>query len=361
MNKFFVFIELNNTIALLKVILKAILHLLKNKKVLYNKTKIIQGTTMQLGISTCLLGEKCRYDGSGCKDQFIVDTLSQYFEFIPYCPESVIFGTPRESIRLVEQNNEVRVLTNKTKKDVTQELKDISQTLCNKIEDDELCGFILKSKSPTCGMERVKVYQPINAPSEKKGVGIFANEIQKLYPYLPMEEEGRLNDPWLRENFLVQVYAYSDFQKFLKTSPSHKDLVEFHTGYKYLIYSKSHDSYKILGSIVANHAKDPFSEVLKNYQKSFYEAINEKGSIKKTYNVLLHIFGYFKKLLSKEEKEHVLNSCDEYKKGIIPLIAVIKLLNLYVKKFDDQYLKKQKFLHPYPAELGLRSDLGAYK
>lgn len=316
---------------------------------------------MKLGISTCLLGENCRYDGSGCKDPFIADTLSRYFTFVSYCPESLIFGSPRESIRLVEQNNTIKVITNKTKKDVTNELQDISHTLAQRVADDQLCGFILKSKSPTCGIERVKVYRPINAPSEKKGVGVFACELKKLYPHLPMEEEGRLNDPWLRENFLMQVYSYSDLQEFLKRKPSHKELIEFHTNYKYLIYAKSHKAYKELGRIVANHERDQFETVLQNYKISFLQAINEKGNINKTYNVLLHIFGYFKKLITKEEKEHTLNACNEYKQGIIPLIAVIKLLNLYVKKFDEQYLKKQKFLNPYPAELALRSDLGAFK
>jgi len=316
---------------------------------------------MKLGISACLLGETCRYDGSGCKEQFISETLARYFSFIPYCPEAIIFGTPRESIRLVEEDEKIKVLTNKTKKDVTQELHDISQTLANKTLDEELSGFIFKSKSPTCGIERVKVYQPINAPSEKKGIGLFANEIRKLYPYLPIEEEGRLNDPWLRENFLMQVFAYDDLQNFLKTDPSYQDLVEFHTSYKYLIYSKSHQEYKELGKIVANHNKYEFAKVLEEYTIVFFKAIAKKGSLKKTYNVLLHILGYFKKHITKEEKEHLLNSCDEYKQGIIPLIAVIKLFNLYVKKFDEKYLKKQKFLNPYPAELGLRSDLGAYK
>lgn len=316
---------------------------------------------MKLGISTCLLGEKCRYDGSGCKEHFITDILSKYFELVPYCPESIVFGTPRESIRLVEIDDSIRVFTNSSKKDVTQEIKDISQTLANKVSDDHLCGFIFKSKSPTCGMERVKVYQPINAPSEKKGVGIFANEIQKLYPYLPIEEEGRLNDPWLKENFLMQIFAYHDIQQFLLNDPKPKDLVSFHTSYKYLIYAKSHEAYKELGSIVANHQTLPFCDVLRNYETSFYEAIAQKGSINKTYNVLLHIIGYFKKELSKEEKEHILNACNEYKQGIIPLIAVIKLINLYVKKFDQSYLKLQKFLNPYPPELALRSDIKAFK
>lgn len=316
---------------------------------------------MKLGISSCLLGNKCRYDGSGARDGYIVDVLSKYFEFVPHCPEAVIFPTPRETIRLVEIDEEIKVISNKHKTDFTKELTDVSNSIAKELKDEDICGYIFKSKSPTCGMERVKVYQEKNAPSEKKGIGVFANEVKKLYPNLPIEEEGRLNDPWLKENFLMQIFAFSDLKEFLKTKPSFKELVDFHTSYKYLIYSKSQKSYKQMGQLVANHEKKDIVEVLKEYEELFSSAIALKGSIKKTYNVLLHIFGYFKKDLTKDEKEHILNACEEYKNGIIPLIAVIKLLNLYVKKFDEKYLKKQKFLNPYPKELALRSDVKAYK
>jgi uncharacterized protein YbgA (DUF1722 family)/uncharacterized protein YbbK (DUF523 family) len=316
---------------------------------------------MKIGVSECLLGHKCRYDGSGAKDRFVVDELSSYFELIPYCPEAKIFGTPRETIRLVEFEEGIKVMTNETKKDVTQELTQVSSQFAQKAKSDTLCGFVLKSKSPTCGLERVKVYQKVNAPSEKKGVGVFAKELKKLYPYLPIEEEGRLNDPWLKENFIMQVFAYNDLYEFLGSRPDFKTLVQFHTSYKYLIYAKSQNSYKHLGSIVANHDKKEIKEVLKEYEKGFLEAINEKGSIGKTYNVLLHIFGYFKKFITKEEKEDILNACEEYKQQIIPLIAVVKLLNLYAKRFDIAYLKDQKFLKPYPKEFALRSDIKAYK
>lgn len=316
---------------------------------------------MKIGVSSCLLGNMCRYDGAHAKDQFIVKTLQKYFEFVPYCPEKIIFSTPREAIRLVEIDNKINVITSNTKKDVTKELEDISIKCAKQIQDDELCGFILKSKSPTCGMERVKVYQETNTPSEKKGVGLFAKQIQERYPLLPLEEEGRLNDAWLRENFLMQIFAYKHIFEFLKTSPSFKDLVQFHTSYKYLIYAKSHAAYKKLGNIVANHDKKELEIVLEEYKLAFLESLSLKGSISNTYNVLLHIYGYFKKLISKDEKDEILESIDDFKEEIIPLIAVIKLLKLYAKRFDIQYLITQKFLNPYPKELALRSSVKAYK
>ena len=316
---------------------------------------------MKLGVSSCLIGTMCRYDGTSSKDNFITNILQKYFEFVPYCPEKMIFSTPRETIRLVNTKDGIRVVTSNDKRDVTDDLKNISQVCVEQMQNDELCGFILKSKSPTCGLERVKVYQEINAPSEKKGVGVFAQKIKDNFPLLPLEEEGRLNDPWLRENFLMQIFAYRNLFEFLNSSPTFNDLVEFHTSYKYLIYSKSQSSYKTLGNIVANHEKSPIEEVLNEYKVSFLEAISQKGTISKTYNVLLHILGYFKKLISKEEKEEMLETMNEFKEGIIPLIAVIKLLKIYSKRFNQEYLEKQVFLNPYPKELALRSNVKAYK
>lgn len=316
---------------------------------------------MKIGVSACLLGSFCRYDGAHAKDDFIVNVLSNYFEFVPYCPEKIVFGTPRESIRLVEVDENIKVFTNNSLKEVTTELEQISQSLATQMEDDELCGIILKSKSPTCGMERVKVYQPNSSFNEKKAQGLFAKAINEKYPYLPMEEEGRLNDPWLRENFLMQLFAYKDLFEFLNTNPTMKELVAFHTGYKYLIYAKSSLAYKALGQIVANHEKKSLELLLKEYQEEFLQAIALKGDKKKTYNVLLHIFGYFKKLITKEEKYDLLEAIDEFKEEMIPLIAVIKLLNVYANRFNLSYLQQQKFLHPYPKELALRSNLKAYK
>lgn len=316
---------------------------------------------MKIGISACLLGNMCRYDGLHAQDNFIAKILSKYFEFVPICPEKMVFSTPREAIRLVEIDGDIKVKTSNTNKDVTKELEDISLTCAKMLEEEALCGFILKSKSPTCGMERVKVYQNKNAPAEKKGVGLFAKQVQEKFPLLPLEEEGRLNDPWLRENFLMQIFAYKALFEFLENKPQIKDLVEFHTSYKYLIYAKSNQAYKDLGKIVANQENKEIELILEEYKIAFLKAIYLKGSVSKTYNVLLHILGYFKKLISKEEKAEILESIDEFKEGIIPLIAVVKLFTLYTKRFDVTYLKTQIFLNPYPKELALRSTVKAYK
>ncbi|MBU3013829.1 DUF523 and DUF1722 domain-containing protein [Poseidonibacter lekithochrous] len=317
---------------------------------------------MKLGISSCLLGTNCRYDGGHSRDRFITDMLSDYFEFVPYCPEKMVFTTPREAIRLVKIEDEIKVRTSTGDVDVTEKLVDISKQLANQIQDDDLCGFILKSKSPTCGMERVKVYPSAkNQMSEKNGTGVFAQEIKDKYPLLPLEEEGRLEDAWLRENFLMQIFSYKDIFEFLKTNPSMKELVEFHTSYKYMVYAKSHQSYKELGRIVANHDKREIEIILEDYKHAFLRAISLKGSISNTYNVLLHLYGYFKKDITKDEKTEILDTLEEFKTGLIPLIAVVKILNLYIKRFDIEYLKAQKFLNPYPKELALRSKVEAYR
>ncbi|MFA9374478.1 MAG: YbgA family protein [Poseidonibacter sp.] len=316
---------------------------------------------MKLGISSCLLGAMCRYNGGHSKDDFIINELSNYFEFVAYCPEKMVFSTPREAIRLVRVDNEVRVKTTNSKEDVTDTLTNISKELTEEIHDDELCGFVFKSKSPTCGMERVKIYPNGEGQSENSGVGIFANLIKEKYPLLPTEEEGRLSDPWLRENFLMQIFAYKDIFDFLKNEPSFKKLVEFHTSYKYLVYAKSHVFYKKLGNIVANHDKNDLEKVLADYKQCFLELLAQKGTLANTYNVLLHIFGYLKNLISKDEKAEILETIEEFKQEIVPLITVIKILNLYVRRFDIEYLQTQKFLNPYPKELALRSTTKAYK
>lgn len=317
---------------------------------------------MKLGISSCLLGTMCRYDGGHSRDRFIVNELSNYFEFDSFCPERLVFPTPRPAIRLVRGDGVVSIKTSNDNKDVTNIVTEISKELVEKIEDNQLCGFILKSKSPTCGMERVKIYpDKKNGQSENVGVGAFAKELKEKFPFLPMEEEGRLGDPWLRENFLMQVFAYKSLFEFLESTPAISDLVEFHTSYKYLIYSKSHDSYKSLGNIVANRDKKPLNIVLEEYKSLFLEAISQKGTIKNTYNVLLHIYGYFKKDITKDEKNEVLETMEDFKKEIVPLITVIKVLKLYINKFDIKYLKTQVFLNPYPKELALRSKVEAYR
>lgn len=314
---------------------------------------------MKIGVSACLIGKMCRYDGGHAKDKFVLDLLTNYFDMVAYCPEDKLFGSPRQTIRLVNKNNKIHAVTSQTNKDITKELKAVSKNYTNQMQEEELCGFILKSKSPSCGLERVKLYNEDNPMSENKGVGLFAKQIRKSFPYLPIEEEGRLNDAWIKENFLMQVFAYEAIHKLMNSNPSKKNLVKFHTQYKYLIYSKSTESYKVLGNIVANHKRNNFIQVITEYKEEFLKTIMKKSSIKKTYNVLQHIVGYFKKQLTKEEKTLLHQSLDEFKKELIPLVTVIKLIEIYTLRFNVVYLKEQKFLNPYPKELALRSSIKA--
>ncbi|NWF66758.1 MAG: DUF523 and DUF1722 domain-containing protein [Campylobacterales bacterium] len=317
---------------------------------------------MKLAISSCLLGIECRYSGEHTKDDFIVDVLSKYFEFLPICPEHEILGTPRESMRLVEVDVGIKAIGNKSQNDYTSLIENEGKKAIDLLNSEKICGYIFKSKSPSCGMERVKVYNGVNSSlNVKKGVGVFSKVIQDNFLYLPMEEEGRLQDDWLRENFLMQLFAYSNLQELLENANSIHDLIEFHTSYKYLILSKSTTSYEKLGQITANMDKLPFSELISSYKDEFLKAISIKSSINKTYNVLQHIYGYFKNDISKEEKAVVLESLDEFKDRLIPLIVIIKLFNLYIYKFNIEYLKKQKFLNPYPKELALRSHIKSGK
>lgn len=319
---------------------------------------------MKIGVSSCLLGEPCRFNGEGSKFDFLVDTLKNYFELVPYCPEMQLLGkAPRESIRMIQTKDlQLKFMTNATKQDITQGLKQQCVDDCEDFLNHDLCGFLLKAKSPTCGLERVRIYQDNDSNAHtKKGVGVFAQTIQEIYPNLPIEEDGRLNDPWLKESFVMQIFAYKDWQEFKRSNPSTKDLVEFHSQYKYLLYAKNHERYKQLGHIVANHEKKPLEELLELYEQEFMQIIKIKGTINNTYNVLMHVFGYFKKYLTKEEKQELLQSMQEFKEQIIPLIAVIKAFQIYIKLHKIEYLEKQKFFRPYPNELALRSDIKAYK
>lgn len=314
---------------------------------------------INIGVSACLFDIKCRYNGVAAKDDFIIQNLQKHINIKPYCPEAFL-GTPREPIRLLGEKDAVRVITVDSKKDVTYELVNNSQELATTAHNDDLSGFIFKSKSPSCGMERVKIYHN-DTRCEKKGVGVFAREIQKIYPYLPIEEEGRLSDDWLKENFISSVFAYHQITQFLASSPSISDLIVFHSQYKYFLYAKHPELYKKMGVIVANDLRRNINEVLFDYKKLFMQIINHKNTINNTYNVLMHIFGYFKKHLDAKEKQELLKIMQDFKDSIVPLITVIKIMQLYVAKFEIDYLKEQVFFRPYPDELALRSSIKAYK
>lgn len=315
---------------------------------------------MKIAISACLLGVNCRFDGGHKKDKFITDELSKYAEFVSFCPEDATLGSPRESMRLVHFEDGIKMIGNKSKQDYTTTIKEYSIKRLNELKKSDICGIILKSKSPSCG-QKVKVYLPNSMPDDIQSDGVFASLTKEVFPNFPIEDEGRLQDSWLRENFVMQLFAYSDFEKLKASIKKYGELVEFHSSYKYLLLSKSTKDYELLGRVVANHQKLDLKEVLLSYEIVFKEAIAKKSSIKKSMNVLEHIYGFLKNNLDKSEKDELFKIFDEFRDRVIPLIVPISIINIYTKKYSVEFLLKQKFLNPYPADLALRSNINALK
>ncbi|MCX6072733.1 MAG: DUF523 and DUF1722 domain-containing protein [Campylobacterales bacterium] len=315
---------------------------------------------MTLAISACLLGEKIRFDGGHKRDRFITDELSHFADFVPFCPEHLAFGTPRPSVRLVRVENKIHVHSNKTGDDLTGALEQTSHEELSKLESKNLCGIIFKSKSPSCGMKSAKLYLE-NGFCEGKEDGVFARMCRERYPLLPMEEEGRLEDAWLRENFVMQIFAYSAYETFKESSPSIKDLVRFHTIHKFILQAKDEILYRELGNVVANRDAHSLETLLGIYELGFKTAIARKSSIKKTRNVLEHLTGFFKNELTKDEKEILHTQIEDYATKIIPLIVPVSTIHLYAQKYNTTYLLDQTFLNPYPKTLALRSHISSGK
>ena len=314
---------------------------------------------MKIAVSGCLLGEKIRFDKGHKRDTFIMEELSAYAEYISFCPENLAFGSPRPSIRMVKEDEALHIHSNKTGENLTEKLSLHANHELDKIKKEELRGIIFKSKSPTCGMMSSKVYLP-NGFAEGKDDGVFVALCKKEFGYLPMEEEGRLCDPWLRENFVMQLFAYASFENF-KEEAQMKDLVDFHQSYKFLLQSKDETIYRALGKIVGNHENKAFEEILQEYEELFKQAIAKKSSVGKTRNVLEHMAGFLKNFLSSEEKQMLHEQVDDYADKIIPVIVPLSTLKLYATKYEVTYLLGQRFLEPYPKKLALRSDVKSVK
>jgi len=314
-------------------------------------------TKIKLGISACLLGEKVRFDGGHKLDRFITETLGKFVEFVPVCPEVECgLGIPREAMHLVAAPDGPRLVTVRTGVDHTERMLAWARKRVGELEREELCGFIFKSDSPSSGMERVKIYHGPGGAS-KTGVGLFAREFMQHFPLLPVEEEGRLHDPGLRENFLERLFTLKRWRDTLALGSKPGHLVDFHTRHKLLIMSHSPKYYELLGKLVAQIKGIPLPELYERYQTQLMEALRLKTTIKKNVNVLLHVMGYFKKNLSPTEKEELLEIIDEYRKEYIPLIVPVTFLNHYVRKYEQPYLKEQYYLHPHPIELKLRNHV----
>lgn len=312
---------------------------------------------IKIGISTCLLGESVRYDGGHKLDRFLRDTLGQYINYVPVCPEVECgFGIPREAFRLVGDPGSPRLFTSRTGKDVTDRMENWARGRISELAKENLCGFIFKSNSPSSGMERVRVYNEKGMPV-KKGTGLFAKAFMEAFPLIPVEEEGRLHDPKLRENFVERIFAMRRWRTSVADQKNIGNLVNFHTREKMLIRSHSERHYREMGKLVAAAKKIPFSELYDKYEWLLMEALRLKATAKKNANVLQHMMGYFKKALSTDEKRELLEVLEAYRQGMIPLIVPITLINHYVRKYKQPYLSGQTYLRPHPIALQLRNHV----
>jgi uncharacterized protein YbgA (DUF1722 family)/uncharacterized protein YbbK (DUF523 family) len=310
---------------------------------------------IRMGVSACLLGQPVRYDGGHKHDRYITDILGEYLEFVPVCPEvEAGFPIPRETFRLVGDPENPRLVTSRSNADHTGRMAAWAEERVKELEKENLCGFIFKSDSPNSGLSRVKVYNS-KGMAEKKGVGLFARAFTRHFPLLPVEEEGRLNDAKLRETFIEQIFTLKRWRETMAQGRSMKNLVDFHTRHKLLVLSHSPALARRMGKLVAEGKQMPMGEVCTQYEGLLIETLRLKTTVKKNMNVLEHILGYFKEQLSADEKQEMLEIFDRYRREFVPLIVPVTLLNHYVRKFDQPYLKQQVYLNPHPIALKLRN------
>ena len=312
---------------------------------------------IRMGVSACLLGQQVRYDGGHKHDRYITDILGEYLEFVPVCPEvEAGFPIPRETFRLVGDPENPRLVTTRSNVDHTERMLAWAEKRVAELEKENLCGFIFKSDSPNSGLSRVKVYNA-KGMAEKKGVGLFARAFTRHFPLLPVEEEGRLNDAKLRETFIEQIFTLKRWRETMASGRSMKNLVDFHTRHKLLVLSHSPAHAKRMGKLVAEGKQMPIGEATTHYEGLLIETLRLKTTVKKNMNVLEHILGYFKAQLSADEKQEMLEIFDRYRREFVPLIVPVTLLNHYVRKFDQPYLKQQVYLNPHPIALKLRNHV----
>lgn len=310
---------------------------------------------IRVGVSSCLLGMHVRYDGGHKRDKFILNTLGKHFEWVHVCPEVECgLTTPREAMRLVGDPSQPRLVTSRTGVDHTERMQRWAEEKLDELEEKELAGFIFKAKSPSSGMERIKVYDHNGIP-QPVGRGIFASMFMERFPHIPVEDDGRLHDPDLRENFIERVFVMQRWFDMLKEGKTRGNLVDFHTRHKLLIMAHSVEEYREMGRLVASAKDYDEDELFQRYLEHLTRAMKTHATNKKNANVLEHMLGYFKDQLSGDEKQEMLEVIEHFKRGDVPLIVPITLFNHYIRKYDEQYLKGQVYLEPHPVELQLRN------
>jgi uncharacterized protein YbgA (DUF1722 family)/uncharacterized protein YbbK (DUF523 family) len=303
------------------------------------------------------LGQKVRYNGGHTLDHFLTDILGQYVDYVPVCPEVEIgLPIPREALRLVKYpgDNTPRLVTQKTGVDYTGQMLNWAKSRLDQLEKENLCGYIFKSKSPSSGMERINVYNE-KGVAQRNGVGMFARAFLERFPLMPVEDEGRLHDIVLRENFIVRVFTYHRWRQVLEGPHTIGAVVDFHSKNKLLFMAHHPEMARQLGKLPANAKELPIREFFASYQTLMMTLMKFKASVRKHANVLYHMMGYFKKQLDPGEKQELVEIIEQYRVGYYPLVVPLTLIKHYVRKYEQPYLKDQYYLDPHPAELKLRN------
>lgn len=307
-----------------------------------------------VGISSCLIGQKVRYDGGHKRSQFCQDELAKHVNLVPFCPEVGIgLGVPRPTIRLQQVNNDVRAIVTKTGQDVTDSLQQFADSHSGQFSS--FSGYVLCARSPSCGMERVKVYSDKQQMPLSTTAGIFARRLQEMFPALPVEEDGRLNDDHLRENFVMRVFVYARWQELPRPLTKHV-ITQFHATHKYLLLAHHQQMYRELGRRLAQ-TETLNDEFQQNYITDLMAALAKPASRENHTNVLQHIQGYFSNSMNAAERAELSSLILEYHDGYVPLMAPLTLLQHYLRQYPNDYLSKQVYLAPYPVDLKLRYGL----
>ena len=313
---------------------------------------------IKIGMSSCLLGEKVRWDADHKHDQYVRDVLGSYFDYVSICPEvDVGMGVPRETVALYGTLENPKMITKRSKTDWTKKMNHYTKDRIHELTKEKLCGYVFKSKSPSCGIGKVPIYSEFGSSRMGHGSGVFASSFVKVFPLVPVEDEGRLHDPVIRENFIVRIFCFHRLQLLVRKSFSIGSLVRFHTRHKFLILSHSRKKYYDMGELVANAKKIKTAELKTRYSKLFMAALTYKSTPKKNTDVLLHMTGFLKKILTREEKKNILSVIEDYRNELLPLVVPVTLIYHQVKKHNIEYLLDQVYLNPHPKELMLRNHV----
>ncbi|NSL17199.1 DUF1722 domain-containing protein [Tatlockia micdadei] len=309
-----------------------------------------------IGVSSCLIGEKVRFDGGHKRDSYICDLLANYVDFLPICPEVAIgMGVPRPAIRLVGDPKSPRLVEVKNvERDYTLAMLEFANETMQQLT--HISGYILKSQSPSCGLRRVKIYQG-KGQAPLSGQGLYAKILKEQFPYLPIEEEGRLNDPRLRENFIERLFVYHDWQVTNEPGLTAHALINFHTRHKLTLMAHHPSKSRELGQLVSRVDKKNIASLAPEYLYKFMNTLCYIATPNKHANVLMHCLGYFKKVLTKMDKQELVNLIEQYQQGLVPLVVPITLINHHLIHYPQPYLEGQSYLSPYPAELMLRNHI----